>query len=64
MIFKHESKAHKIITSPYLTTGLLLGILAVSIINLALPDGAIKMERLRAGGADNFSRVVELYSSE
>lgn len=64
MIFKHESKAHKIITSPYLTTWLLIGILAVSIINLALPDGAIKMEKLRAGGSDNFAKVVELYSSE
>ncbi len=64
MIFKHESKAHKILTSPYLTTGLLIAVLAVGIINLALPDGAIKMEKLRAGGAENFAKVVELYSSE
>lgn len=64
MIFKHESKAHKIITSPYLTTGLLVGILVVSIINLALPDGAIKMEKLRAWWAENFAKVVSLYKSE
>lgn len=64
MIFKHESKAHKVITSPYLTTGLLIAVLVVGIINLALPDGAIKMEKLRAGGEENFEKVVQLYSSE
>ena len=63
-LFKHQSKLDSIIKSPYLTTGLLVVLVIIGIINIAKPDGAIKMEKLRAGGSENFEKVVELYSSE
>lgn len=38
--------------------------IVISIITLAKPDGAMKLEELRAWGAENFAQILEFYESD